>query len=126
MASNSRPRFSTSSSVRWAIGLVALFCTVVMVLSSKDGVELNVVEAVQTSISQEPRRSDAGLHQHAGVGCADGYGAVRTSRTAPLRRGTTQPKHTPIRQPDGMSTPAFSPASRSVVSEPVSTSSRPG
>ena len=40
---------------------------------------------------------------------------VRRSRTPPSVRGTTQPKQMPIRQPDGISTPASSPASSRVV-----------
>ena len=46
---------------------------------------------------------------------------LRRSRTAPWRSGATQPKQMPIRHPDGISTPAASPASSSVWSPGVST-----
>src|SRR5690606_22975289 len=46
---------------------------------------------------------------------------LRRSRTAPERRGTTQPKHTPIRHPLGIRTPASSPASSRERAPSVST-----
>ena len=46
---------------------------------------------------------------------------LRRSRTAPDSSGTTQPKQMPIRQPEGMSTPAASPASSSGVAPSAST-----
>ena len=45
---------------------------------------------------------------------------LRRSRTAPCRSGATQPKQMPIRHPDGIRTPAASPASSSVWSPGVS------
>ena len=46
---------------------------------------------------------------------------LRRSRTAPWRSGTTQPKQMPIRQPEGIRTPAASPASSSGVAPSDST-----
>ena len=58
---------------------------------------------------------DAGLDEHAVARDGGGESPSRRSRTAPSRSGSTQAKQMPIRQPDGISTPASSPASSSGV-----------
>ena len=81
----------------------------------------------QSSISQGPAAADTQVWTSTGrAGPLSGEAVVRSplrrSRTAPSRSGATQPKQMPMRQPEGISTPASSPASSSDVAPSASTS----
>ena len=95
-----------SSSLRWAIGLCCWRC--------RCG-HVGILLSAQRSMSQVPAAADTQVWMRTpSPGAAVVMSPLRRSRTAPCRSGATQPKQMPIRQPDGIRTPAASPASSSV------------